>query len=110
MLFLEYSPTGDIKDGDIRLVLLNDKKRNRLLIFCYIKNSKTKYYEYLGEIRIYGYYPKQIRKILYNVQKKIRENTDGYRDKIIEKPVTISRGRAFAFKRWIEYGGGKTNK
>lgn len=101
-LFLEYSPTGNIKEGDIRFVILNDKIRNRLTLFIYDKTEQSIEFEYLGEVRIYGYYPKQVRKILYNLQKKIREDAD-YRDKIIKKTVVISRARAANYKRWIGY-------
>lgn len=105
-IFLEYSPTEDRKDGDIRIAILNDKRKNRLVLFIYTKDKEDIEFKYLGEIRIYGYYPKQVRKILYNIQKKIRENDKGYRDKITTKPVTISKARSAAYKRWRSYGGG----
>jgi len=100
LLFLEYSPTGDIKDGDIRFVIINDKNKNRLLMFVYTKTEVDDVFKYLGEVRIFGYYPKQVRKILYNVQKKIREE-DEYRNKIAKKPVTISKARSAAYKKWM---------
>jgi hypothetical protein len=100
LLFLEYSPTGDIKDGDIRFVIINDKNKNRLLMFVYTKTEVDDVFKYLGEVRIFGYYPKQVRKILYNVQKKIREE-DEYRNKIAKKPVTISKARSSAYKKWM---------
>jgi hypothetical protein len=102
LLFLEYSPTGDIKDGDIRFVIINDKSKNRLVMFVYTKTEIDDVFKYLGEVRIFGYYPKQVRKILYNVQKRIREE-DEYRNKIAKKPVTISKARGSNYKKWISH-------
>jgi hypothetical protein len=101
-LFLEYKR--------VRFGIVNDKKKNRLLIFVYYKETaEQKLFEYLGEVRIYGYYPKQVRKILYNLQKKIRENAE-YRERIIKSPVTISRKRGQNYKRWIKYSGSGQGK
>jgi hypothetical protein len=97
-LFLEYER--------VRFAILNEKKKNRLLIFVYYKETQEqKLFKFLGEIRVYGYYPKQVRKILYTLQKKIREN-DQYRERVSKSSVTISRKRGQAYKRWIKRGGG----
>ena len=91
-LFLQYDR--------VKLGILNDKKRNRLIMFVYYKEDDEKaLYEYVGQINIFGYYPKQVRKILYGIQIKVRENTDGYRDRLKEKNITISRARAWNYKR-----------
>ena len=91
-LFLQYER--------VKLAILNDKKRNKLVMFVYYKeNTEKAVYEYIGQINIFGYYPKQVRKILYGLQTKIRENTDGYRDRLKEKNITISRARAWNYKR-----------
>ena len=91
-LFLQYDR--------VKLAILNDKKRNKLVMFVYYKeNTEKAVYEYVGQINIFGYYPKQVRKILYGLQTKIRENTDGYRDRLKEKNITISRARAWNYKR-----------
>ena len=96
-LFLQYE--------QVKFAILNDKKRNRLVMFVYYKEDSEKaLYEYVGQINIFGYYPKQVRKILFGLQKKIRENTDGYRDKLKIKNNTISKSRAWNYKRmngWI---------
>lgn len=97
-LFLEYER--------IRFGILNDKKKNRLLIFIYYKESEEqKLFEYLGEVRVYGYYPKQVRKIVYNLQKKIKEDNE-YRERISKTTVIISRKRGKAFQRWLKHSGG----
>lgn len=97
-LFLEYER--------VRFGILNDKKKNRLLIFVYYKETENqKLFKYLGEVRIYGYYPKQVRKILYNLQKKIREN-DEYRERISKSSIAISRKAGQAYQRWIKRNGG----
>ena len=70
----------------------------------YKKDCQKAIYEDVGQISIFGYYPKQVRKILYGLQKKVRENTDGYRDKLKIKNNTISKSRAWNYKRlngWI---------
>lgn len=91
-LFLQYD--------SVKLGILNDKKRNRLIMFVYYKEpTENSLYEYVGQINIFGYYPKQVRKILYGIQIKVRENIDGYRDKLKEKNITISRSRAWNYKR-----------
>ena len=91
-LFLQYD--------SVKLGILNDKKRNRLVMFVYYKEpTENALYEYVGQINIFGYYPKQVRKILYGIQIKVRENTDRYRDRLREKNITISRSRAWNFKR-----------
>ena len=96
-LFLQYE--------QVKLGILNDKKRNRLVMFVYYKEEEDKaQYEFIGQINIFGYYPKQVRKILFGLQKKIRENTDGYRDRLKEKNITISRAVSWNYKRrnkWI---------
>lgn len=93
-LFLQYDR--------VKLACLNDKKRNRLVVFVYYKEEgENKFFEYLGQINIYGYYPKQVRKIFYNMQKKIRENTDGYRDKVREKLVTISKNKSYNYIKYL---------
>lgn len=102
-LFIEYER--------VRFGILNDKKRNRLVIFVYYKETvEQPLFVSLGEIRIYGYYPKQVRKILYNVQKRIKEE-DEYRERVSKSSVTISRKRAKAFQRWTKYSnsGAKSN-
>ena len=75
-------------------------------MFVYYKEDSEKaLYEYVGQINIFGYYPKQVRKILYGLQKKIRDNTDEYRDKLKIKNNTISKSRAWNYKRlnkWIQ--------
>ena len=91
-LFLQYDR--------VKFGILNDKNKNRLLMFVYYKeDEEDSLYEYVGQINIYGYYPKQIRKILYGLQQKIRENTDGYRDKLKQKNITLSRSRAWNYKK-----------
>ena len=91
-LFLQYDR--------VKLAILNDKKRNKLVMFVYYKEDSEKaLYEYVGQVNIFGYYPKQVRKILFGLQKQIRENTDGYRDRLREKNITISRARAWNYKR-----------
>jgi len=91
-IFLQYDR--------VKLGILNDKKRNRLIMFVYYKEDDEKaLYEYVGQINIFGYYPKQVRKILYGIQIKVRENTDGYRDRLKEKNITISRARAWNYKK-----------
>ena len=91
-LFLSYDR--------VKFAILNDKKRNKLVMFVYYKEDSEKaLYEYVGQINIFGYYPKQVRKILFGLQKQIRENTDGYRDRLKEKNITISRARAWNYKR-----------
>ena len=39
------------------------------------------------------------RKILYEVQKKLRDNIDGYRDRLEQKTIVISRSSNFNYKR-----------
>jgi len=91
-LFLQYE--------QVKFAILNDKKRNRLIMFVYYKEEADKaLYEYVGQINIYGYYPKQVRKIFYGLQKKVRENIDGYRDQLRIKNKTISKSRAYNYKR-----------
>ncbi len=91
-LFLQYER--------VKLAILNDKKRNRLVMFVYYKEAEDKaQYEFIGQINIFGYYPKQVRKILFGLQKRIRENTDGYRDRLKEKNITISRAVSWNYKR-----------
>lgn len=91
-LFLQYE--------QVKFAILNDKKRNRLIMFVYYKEEADKaLYEYVGQINIYGYYPKQVRKIFYGLQKKVRENIDGYRDELRLKNKTISKSRAHNYKR-----------
>ena len=91
-LFLQYK--------QVKLAVLNDKKRNRLVVFVYYKKDEEKaLFEYVGQVMIYGYYPRQVRKIFYNLQKKIRENENGYRERIAEKAIVISRSRAYNYKR-----------
>lgn len=91
-LFLQYD--------QVKLAVLNDKFRNRLIVFVYYKGlEEGDLHEYVGQINIYGYYPRQVRKIFYSLQKKIRENTDGYRDRLKEKNITISRSRSQNYKR-----------
>lgn len=91
-LFLQYDR--------VKFGILNDKNKNRLLMFVYYKeDEEDSLYEYVGQINIYGYYPKQIRKILYGMQQKIRENIDGYRDKLKQKNITLSRSRAWNYKK-----------
>ena len=95
-LFLQYDR--------VKFAILNDKKRNKLVMFVYYKEDSEKaLYEYIGQINIFGYYPKQVRKILFGLQKQIRENTDGYRDRLKEKNITISRARAWNYKRKMGY-------
>ena len=94
-LFLEYER--------IRFGIVNDKNKNRLLVFVYYKETEEqKLFEYLGEVRIYGYYPKQVRKIFYNLQKRIRED-EQYRERVAKSSVTIIRKRGKAFQRWLKY-------
>jgi len=91
-IFLQYD--------QVKLAILNDKFRNRLIVFVYYKGlEEGDLHEYVGQINIYGYYPRQVRKIFYSLQKKIRENTDGYRDRLREKNITISRSRSHNYKR-----------
>lgn len=91
-LFLQYE--------QVKFAILNDKNRNRLIIYVYYKGLEDKdLFEYVGQINIYGYYPRQVRKILYNLQKQIRENTDGYRDRLKTKNITLSRSRSWNYKR-----------
>lgn len=91
-LFLQYER--------VKLAILNDKKRNRLVMFVYYKEAEDKaQYEFIGQINIFGYYPKQVRKILFGLQKRVRENTDGYRDRLKEKNITISRAVSWNYKR-----------
>ena len=91
-LFLQYER--------VKLAILNDKKRDRLVMFVYYKEDEDKaQYEFIGQINIFGYYPKQVRKILFGLQKRIRENTDGYRDRLKEKNITISRAVSWNYKR-----------
>ena len=91
-LFLQYE--------QVKLAILNDKRRNRLIIYVYYKGLEDKdLFEYVGQVNIYGYYPKQVRKILYGLQIKVRENTDGYRDRLREKNITLSRSRAWNYKK-----------
>lgn len=91
-IFLQYD--------SVKLGILNDKKKNRLIMFVYYKKpEENALYEYVGQINIFGYYPKQIRKILYGIQIKVRENTDGYRDKLAQKNITVSRARAWNYKK-----------
>lgn len=91
-LFLQYE--------QVKLAILNDKKRNRLIIYVYYKGLEEKdLFEYVGQVNIYGYYPKQVRKILYGLQIKVRENTEGYRDRLREKNITLSRSRAWNYKK-----------
>lgn len=93
-LFLQYER--------LKFAILNDKRKNRLVIFVYYKEEDEEaFYEYVGQINIYGYYPKQVRKILYTIQNKIRENTDGYRDRLKTKNITISKSRNWNYKRKI---------
>jgi len=94
-LFLEYNR--------VRLGIVNDKNKNRLLVFVYYKETEEQeLFEYLGEVRIYGYYPKQVRKIFYNLQKRIREDVQ-YRERIAKSSVTISRKRGQAYQKWLKY-------
>lgn len=96
-LFLQYE--------QVKLAILNDKKRNRLIIYVYYKGLEDKdLFEYVGQVNIYGYYPRQVRKILYGLQLKIRENTDGYRDRLREKNITLSRSRAWNYKKMNGWG------
>lgn len=88
---------------NIRFAIINDKKHNRLMLFVYERDKKTRYFEYLGQINIYGYYPKQVRKILYNTQKKIQEN-DEYRQRLLNSTITISRKGANLYK-WLKRNG-----
>ena len=91
-LFLQYE--------QVKLAILNDKRRNRLIIYVYYKGLEDKdLFEYVGQVNIYGYYPRQVRKILYGLQIKVRENTDGYRDRLREKSITLSRSRAWNYKK-----------
>lgn len=97
-IFLEYAPTGLRKDGDIRIIIINDRKRKALILFIYTLDKETDKFKPLGEARIYGYYPKQVRKILYNLQNKIRDDRE-YRQKFYEGIVTISRNRNYYYKK-----------
>lgn len=95
-IFLQYNR--------VKFAILNDKKRNRIMLLVYYKEDAEKaFYEYVGQINIFGYYPKQIRKILYGLQKRIRDNEDGYRDRLQKKNITISRARAWNFKRYTKW-------
>ncbi len=95
-LFLQYER--------IKFAILNDKKRNRLIMFVYYKEDvENALHEYVGQINIYGYYPKQIRKIFYSLQKRIRDNENGYRDRLAEKSIVISRSRSWNYKRFMGY-------
>ncbi len=90
-IFLEYEK--------LRFGIVNDKKLKRLLVFVYYKKDEDSKFEPLGQINIHGYYPKQVRKILYEVQKKLRDNIDGYRDRLEQKTIVISRSSNFNYKR-----------
>lgn len=95
-LFLQYE--------QVKLAILNDKSKNRLTIYVYYKGLEEKdLFEYVGQVNIYGYYPRQVRKILYGLQIKIRENTEGYRDRLREKSITLSRSRAWNYKKMNEW-------
>jgi hypothetical protein len=90
-LFLQYDR--------VKLAVINDKKFNRLVIFAYYKKEEEKaLFEYVGLIKIYGYFPKQVRKIIYHLQKDIRENKDGFRDKLKHKDKIISRSIAWNYR------------
>ena len=96
-LFLQYE--------QVKLAILNDKRRNRLIIYVYYKGLEDKdLFEYVGQVNIYGYYPRQVRKILYGLQIKVRENTEGYRDRLREKNITLSRSRAWNYKKMNGWG------
>jgi hypothetical protein len=91
-IFLQYE--------QVKMAILNDSSNNRLVVYIYYKELKAEdSFEYIGQVNIYGYYPRQVRKILYNLQKQIRENTDGYRDRLKNKNITISRSRSWNYKR-----------
>lgn len=91
-IFLQYE--------QVKMAILNDSSNNRLVVYIYYKELKAEdFFEYVGQVNIYGYYPRQVRKILYNLQKQIRENTDGYRDSLKTKNITISRSRSWNYKR-----------
>ena len=90
-IYLEYD--------NIKFAVINDKKRNRLIVYVYEREDK--FFKYLGQINIYGYYPKQVRKIFYSLQKKIQENAE-YRERLLSSTITISRKQSQNYKWFIK--------
>lgn len=95
MIFVEYQDR-------VRFAILNDKNKNRLIVFCYLQQEGRIEYDFIGEMRIFGYYPKQVRKILYYKHKEILEDGE-FRERLSTSTVVISKKRARSYKRWLEY-------
>ena len=97
----------ELEYDSIKWGIINDKTNNRLVCFLYEREGSS--FKYTNIIRIHGYYPRQIRKIIFTITERLK-NDGEYKKAFLDRGIDVSKNRSESFKRFQFVQNMRSNK